>query len=487
MVLEVPKCPTASFLAAACILSLAPSGFAETLDVPNTFPTIQDAIDAASPGDEVLVAPGRYLETIDFSGKAILVRAETNPRETIIDGGGQPAYVVRFATGEGSGSVLDGFTITGGSAGTSGPAGVGGGILVQGTAPVLANLIVTANSGLQGGGLRVVNGAPLVLGTTFSANQANTGGGLYASQSDSELVDVRFIDNGAGYGGGGLWAGGGTLRVEDAEFTGNTVGSFGGGLLLNTVQVDLTDLWVEGNGEAEFLPDGVVIFGTFGGGGLYSTGASGRIDRSAFVDNLAAAGGGLYIAGSGSLELVNTLSANNRAGIAGGGIYTNASSPTLIHCTIARNYPGGLFSTFVSFPTVRNSVLADNGNAILTHVDVYGNGSADLSWSVVGDPVIGGGTLGPGAFVADARLTDDYRLAADSPAIDAADNTAVPLGVNLDLAGAPRFVDDPATLDTGIGPAPIADMGAFERAAPGLAPHGFAPHGARRPPANRPR
>ena len=32
----------------------------------------------------------------------------------------------------------------------------------------------------------------------------------------------------------------------------------------------------------------------------------------------------------------------------------------------------------------------------------------------------------------------------------------------IDLAGQPRFVDDPRTADTGIGPAPIVDLGAFE-------------------------
>jgi hypothetical protein len=48
-----------------------------------------------------------------------------------------------------------------------------------------------------------------------------------------------------------------------------------------------------------------------------------------------------------------------------------------------------------------------------------------------------------------------------SPAIDSADNTARPAGLLIDLEGNPRFVDG-CMPDTGVGPAPIADLGAYE-------------------------
>ncbi|MEO1128243.1 MAG: dockerin type I domain-containing protein, partial [Planctomycetota bacterium] len=56
----------------------------------------------------------------------------------------------------------------------------------------------------------------------------------------------------------------------------------------------------------------------------------------------------------------------------------------------------------------------------------------------------------------------DLGLGAGSDAIDAADNTAIPAGVSTDFAGANRFLDDGNTVDSGIGPGPIADIGAFE-------------------------
>ncbi len=57
---------------------------------------------------------------------------------------------------------------------------------------------------------------------------------------------------------------------------------------------------------------------------------------------------------------------------------------------------------------------------------------------------------------------DDLHLTPGSPAIDAADNFALRKDVTVDLDGAPRFVDDPDTKDTGNGDPPLVDMGAFE-------------------------
>jgi hypothetical protein len=57
----------------------------------------------------------------------------------------------------------------------------------------------------------------------------------------------------------------------------------------------------------------------------------------------------------------------------------------------------------------------------------------------------------------------DLHISAGSPCIDAANNSAPGLaGITTDLDGNPRFVNDPATADTGMGTPPIVDMGAFE-------------------------
>jgi len=98
------------------IIMLCPAAFAETIHVPGDYPTIQKAIDAAVNDDTVLVAPGTYVENIDFMGKAITVQSEKGPESTILDGGQQEA-VVTFNSGEGYQSILDGFTVTNGDGG----------------------------------------------------------------------------------------------------------------------------------------------------------------------------------------------------------------------------------------------------------------------------------------------------------------------------------------------------------------------------------
>ena len=92
---------------------------AETLRVPEQFPSIQSAIDQAKPGDSVLVQQGTYRERLKLTagvtlrsdggkekGEFGLKRAE----RTILEGGGDSSKLpgVQMA----SGSVLDGFTVT---------------------------------------------------------------------------------------------------------------------------------------------------------------------------------------------------------------------------------------------------------------------------------------------------------------------------------------------------------------------------------------
>ena len=76
--------------------------------------SIQDAIDGASGGDEIIVHPGTYNECIDFLEKAITLRAENlsvdledplDPAEaSIIDGTNLECSVVTCDSGEGHAS-----------------------------------------------------------------------------------------------------------------------------------------------------------------------------------------------------------------------------------------------------------------------------------------------------------------------------------------------------------------------------------------------
>lgn len=87
------------------------------LEVPGTYPTIQEAIDAAGEGEVVLVAPGIYTESVRIAGKAIVLASHqlttgdpTFIEETVIDGGGG-RYAVEIADSVGPGTAIQGLTI----------------------------------------------------------------------------------------------------------------------------------------------------------------------------------------------------------------------------------------------------------------------------------------------------------------------------------------------------------------------------------------
>jgi hypothetical protein len=99
---------------------------AKLLHVPGDYALIQAAINAAADGDTVLVAPGTYFENLNLRGKKVLLASyyllDSDPGNilsTIIDGSSpthpDTASCIIFASGEDSTTILEGFTLTGGT------------------------------------------------------------------------------------------------------------------------------------------------------------------------------------------------------------------------------------------------------------------------------------------------------------------------------------------------------------------------------------
>ncbi len=59
-----------------------------TRAVPEDYPTIQSAVDAADPGDLVLVEPGTYREQVDVATEQLVIRG-TDRNEVVLDGEGE--------------------------------------------------------------------------------------------------------------------------------------------------------------------------------------------------------------------------------------------------------------------------------------------------------------------------------------------------------------------------------------------------------------
>ncbi len=84
-----------------------------TIRVPQDIGSIQAAINVAGDCDVVLVAPGEYSENINFIGKRVRLQSSDGPEATTL----MPEYsdrpLIRIETGEGIGTRVSGFTLTG--------------------------------------------------------------------------------------------------------------------------------------------------------------------------------------------------------------------------------------------------------------------------------------------------------------------------------------------------------------------------------------
>lgn len=195
----------------------ARSASADTLRVPSEFPTIQAAIDAASSGDVVLVAPGLYEERITVDVPTLMLVSETVGGALV-----RQSYGVVIVSADSC--TLRGFSIESMMFASGNPTLSlnGEGSLVEGC--VLSKgkpcVSIYANGTLRGctisegrGGIEVLYGADVLLEecSVVSNVTDNVGGGLLVfanligpDKSNVTIIDCRFVNNRADVAGGAL-------------------------------------------------------------------------------------------------------------------------------------------------------------------------------------------------------------------------------------------------------------------------------------------
>lgn len=198
------------------------------------------------------------------------------------------------------------------------------------------------------------------------------------------------------------------------------------------------------------------------GGGAYFYDCEPTIYNTAFVGNEAVYGGGVSAVLS-PLRAAGCLWARNSASKWGGAVYLGGGIQHIAASTFADNRArrGPAISAPGCALYIVDSIFWDNEDEPTEFL----GGRAWVKYSDVE-----GGWRGPGNISADPRFVDpeagDYRLAEGSPCVDAGDSRAFPGLLIADLDGHLRRHDDPRTPDTGRGPGPKVDMGAYELAAP---------------------
>jgi hypothetical protein len=183
----------------------------------NAATNIQDAINAAAPGDIVLVTNGIYstggmvmagnLTNRVALNKAITVTSVSGYQSTIIQGAWDPISTngpaaVRCAWLT-NGAVLNGFTLqngatlaTGDNGFLGGPLECGGGVWCSSTKALVSNCLLTNNSGYYGGG--AAHGT--LANSLIVGNVANYdgGGALYSTLQNCTVVNNLALLGGAG-------------------------------------------------------------------------------------------------------------------------------------------------------------------------------------------------------------------------------------------------------------------------------------------------
>jgi len=251
--------PVVTALALLNLLATIPAT-AAVLDVPGAFPTIQGAINAASDGDTVRVAPGLYSELIDFLGKNIVVESTSGAAVTIVDGHDAGTVVTIDAAADET-PTLRGFTIRGGYG-----IGFGGGgmLLFGGPALVEAN-IIGGNSGCPGG-----------IAASFST----------ATIRDNVISDNR--PNCTGGSGGGINIGGaGAVQLLNNLIARNLSGFDGHGVSLFAAGSPV----ISGN---IIIDNGSPSAGGSGGGIVIYNASDALISNNVIARNQAFSGGGIF-------------------------------------------------------------------------------------------------------------------------------------------------------------------------------------------------
>ncbi|MCP4758464.1 MAG: hypothetical protein GY894_02835 [Planctomycetes bacterium] len=151
-------CAIVSAALVAAVLSIYPRP--ETLlRVPQDYKSVQAAVDAVPIGGTVLLAQGVHVGPVDMRGKAVTLRSEWGAEFTSILGG---PSVIRCASGEGPGTIIEGLTIAGGT-GAVGDDGLsrGGGVYIDGTSPRILRCLIVGNSADRGPGAWIRDGQPV--------------------------------------------------------------------------------------------------------------------------------------------------------------------------------------------------------------------------------------------------------------------------------------------------------------------------------------
>lgn len=274
-----------------------------------------------------------------------------------------------------AGTILDGFSITGGSA-TDNPyilvnnqqilASSGAGIYLNNANVTLSNLVIGNNYALQsGGGIYSAASSPVFSDSFVSGNTAALGAGMYNEASSPQITGVSFTQNTTftmySYGtAGGMANNNSNVTLTNVDISENITGGMGGGMYNIGSTITMTNVTVNNNILNNIT--GEPVGGS--GGGIYNYQCTLNITGGSVNNNITVGdGGGIYNSET-TLTITGTNINNNTGGNYGGGIYGYYdNSITITNANINGNTA-----------TIGGGIYSDLGNSLaLTNTNVNQN------------------------------------------------------------------------------------------------------------------
>lgn len=465
---------------------------------------LQQALAAATSGDEIRVAKGTYKPTngTDRStrfalktgvevrggyagtGSPVPDARNVGLNQTILSGEigrlvdtSDNSKAIVGAISCDATAVLDGFILTQ-------AAGIGGGaLLISNASPTIRNCTFLHNltsgvrcnaasspeffdcvfrenqSLMDGAGMYNMKSSPSLIDCTFISNSTpKTGGAIYNSTATPFITGCTFVQNDASSGGAISNDLGSVSTISHCSFTENSA-------VLGGAVYDRVNAGTSAISYSTFLRNfaGTPDPNSGNGGGYY--GRSGVMVNCRFYANTAGYGGGAsggtlkgcVLVGNAAFEggatayasLVNCTVVANRAEYYGGGIVWGEVANSIVWLNDAREYPQ------IAYPSTGKVVFTNIEDGVGVTV---GEGNIKADPMFVREP-------DPGSDEVWGTVDDDYgdlHVRLGSPVVDAASNQWLTDGPTKELDEKERFQDLPTVPDTGIGPGPVADMGAFE-------------------------
>ncbi|MCK4303212.1 MAG: right-handed parallel beta-helix repeat-containing protein [Candidatus Eisenbacteria sp.] len=315
----------------------------DILLVPDQYDTIQDAVDAAVYGDEILVAAGTYSDPTHPAGagdttrccvilKSGITLTGAGMGETIIDADSSARAIYLYQADD---VKIRHLTVTGGFAEV-----YGAGIYCKQSSPDIRYVEAVEN---YDGGITMTSGSnPTIVFCTTHDNEAKAGGGLDVGLGCEPYVyRCSIYNNDAPFAAGVRLRGSGILEgctINGNQTTG-AVNVLGGGVLvIDTAAPTIIHCEIRDN----------TCYGDGGGICFMGEGTGGLLEDCEITGNagtgMETRGGGIAIGSQANVQIVDCLIADNYTTgewSDGGGLWAQYSSLAMENCTFYGNWTEG--------------------------------------------------------------------------------------------------------------------------------------------------